>query len=491
MPQPTRLSPYVDFSNPYYIRPELRTQGDYGKRSSISTKRQLNRFAPYTQFTHCKKDVPAKPLVCVEENPGPVSKADILTIKKSLIQMNQGNKNKTKNKNNNNNSSNLTKGSNKRGNQKKSNMTGSSINVTNSLGQVTVTGRAGNLVRPVTITKSECLSGGLFSPSSGSTDLLKTVTIEPTNKDMFPWLSTEVTGKFEQYSFRKLSFRYEPIVGSQTNGRIGLNFNFDPTETESGEVSSSSGIIRAAILNSSNTIVSNIGNSVILDIATENFLHKKYLIRDPHSSSSLTPTNFSVGSLNALVYGVLFGSGLNLGDIFVDYTIDLHIPVSDSIRKILPYNNSLDSFFHQLSTSVVGPHPMEFVRDRTVGTGSAVQVARSTNGVELLGTTPTNTSVLMPVGTYIITYTGRAVSDVTSVYQYAFEMHLANSDGTSDFFIQNHNQATTTTLYSQEQYITCTFPFTVFHDTTLTTYIRLNMTTSTVYISGMLSVLRL
>lgn len=59
-----------------------------------------------------------------------------------------------------------------------------------------------------------------------TTDEFRVTVIQPGLKESFPWLSG-IARNYDRYRFRKLTYKYVPVVGTSTNGRVAIGFDPD------------------------------------------------------------------------------------------------------------------------------------------------------------------------------------------------------------------------------------------------------------------------
>nr|UZP17159.1 coat protein [Cucumber necrosis virus] len=150
--------------------------------------------------------------------------------------------------------------------------------------------------------------------------------INPLNPFLFPWL-VNIAANFDQYKFNSLRFEYVPLVNTTTNGRVALYFDKDSEDPGPDD--------RAALANYAH--LSEISPWAItkLTVPTDNV---KRFISD---TSSGDPKLINLGQFGWVAYS---GPTAELGDIFVEYTVDLF--------EAQPTSPLLESLFRESASSV-------------------------------------------------------------------------------------------------------------------------------------------
>lgn len=93
---------------------------------------------------------------------------------------------------------------------------GISVSAPSANGYVTSTGRPRGITKH-TITHRELI--GSFTATGNDFEVLLDQPINPGNSNLFPWLS-QISCRYQQFRFKKLTFIYEPSSGTQKEGSL-------------------------------------------------------------------------------------------------------------------------------------------------------------------------------------------------------------------------------------------------------------------------------
>jgi len=147
----------------------------------------------------------------------------------------------------------------------------------------------------------------------------RTFTVNPGFNDMFPWLAN-LADSWEFYRFRSLAIRYNPTVGTNIPGMIMMAFDSDTYDA----APNSKQEFTQYTPNLVGTVWAPFGNSV----PKREILHQrnngKLLIRSTAVQGDAN--QYDVGKLYIAVQGCPVGA---LGDLYVDYEVELHVPQSN------------------------------------------------------------------------------------------------------------------------------------------------------------------
>lgn len=197
----------------------------------------------------------------------------------------------------------------------------------------------------------------------------------------FPWLSSIAPG-FEQFIFNACNFLFKPSAPTSTNGSISLVPMYDsarPFPSEKSELLNNTGTSRSPVWAE---------NKCVLDPKKLNSAFKSHKIRD-----SGLDDNEDIKTTDPYKLGIYLDEGAtnattSLGELWVEYDVDLKIP------KSAPTSKAVSTYFSTFAGSVL---PV-FTK---YGSGSAVSIKCETRAtdyyvVKIIVNTP-NTSVLLSI----------------------------------------------------------------------------------------------
>lgn len=143
--------------------------------------------------------------------------------------------------------------------------------------------------------------------------------LNPTDKDTFPWLST-FGNAYEKWNIKSLKARYVANCSTTTFGKVFMYFDYDPNDTPPNEI----GIIL-------NTMDAKSGSPWVdktVPFKKQFDTPKTYLVRSPYTEVTdyllYDPANLLVGCVGTGANST--DPVLDLGEIWIDYTIELSIP---------------------------------------------------------------------------------------------------------------------------------------------------------------------
>lgn len=153
--------------------------------------------------------------------------------------------------------------------------------------------------------------------------------INPGLAETFPWLAG-IAMNFESYKFVDLKFIYSPVCSTLTKGSVNLALDYDVTDyppTSKQQMMSYQGAVRTAPW-----------DEITLDVKKVNLanLVKERNCRS-HDIPDTDPRLFDVACLYLARSGCA-DSGAVLGELYVEYTVDLMIPQLD--EHVSPYDSA-------------------------------------------------------------------------------------------------------------------------------------------------------
>lgn len=143
--------------------------------------------------------------------------------------------------------------------------------------------------------------------------------INPGNEDLFPWL-TSVAMSYETYRFRKLHFRYEPLVPTTSPGAVYLAVDYDAAEQAPGtkyDMMAYKSATRGSVWSPFNMplAASDLGTSV----------PARYTLDHYPITTQIDIRMYNLGNLFIGAEGCE-SDGAVLGEIWVDYEVELFTP---------------------------------------------------------------------------------------------------------------------------------------------------------------------
>lgn len=141
--------------------------------------------------------------------------------------------------------------------------------------------------------------------------------INPGNASTFPWLS-QIAGSYEFYKFRRLSFRYQEACPTTRPGTLYLSFVWDFKTDDPEDVNA----LSMYGVNSSSVHVPN-----TINISGKEMSVERYVLSGDTASENTDPRLYFMGKLWVATKGV--DSAIDVGELWVDYTVELRKPVKD------------------------------------------------------------------------------------------------------------------------------------------------------------------
>lgn len=156
--------------------------------------------------------------------------------------------------------------------------------------------------------------------TSAAGTVLQSALINPGNTQLFPWLSG-IANAFDRYTFKKLVLHYVPRVGMNTDGLI--YFAYDPSSTDPVPTAaqmlqmrySASGSVRSPL-------------SMVID---QNELRKQQMqnkyVTNRTSFTGMPAYESAIEFyMGRLTYHVSSTASITVGQIFIEYIVDLQDP---------------------------------------------------------------------------------------------------------------------------------------------------------------------
>jgi len=152
-----------------------------------------------------------------------------------------------------------------------------------------------------------------------STDfMLEPDLINPGNSNLFPWLSS-IAPRYTTYKFTALAFRYEPATSTTLPGTVILSIDYNPDTAPPTSKTEA-----LAMEDAQRTVpwecVSHVSSAANLN------KRSSYYIRNDDSTSVIEPELYDVGLLSVIVQGVPTDVSPSIGELYVDYDLELRTP---------------------------------------------------------------------------------------------------------------------------------------------------------------------
>ena len=232
-----------------------------------------------------------------------------------------------------------------------------------------------------------------------------TIEINAARDIIFPWLS-QIAARYEEYSFKKLHFVYEPRCSTQTAGTVILAVDYDPKDlpptskqmalTYVGAVSSAAWkdcclVVDPRILSLRGSLFSRLGAV-------------------PSGSDVKT---YDLGNLQLCTTG--FGSATSCGELYVEYEVALRVPQSqDNVQSGYFYSSSGLDATHLVGTltdvGIVANIPGKYALDYTASASDTLTFNQNWNGEVCVTITGTGLVAVNPP-TQTGTITGATVTN--------------------------------------------------------------------------------
>jgi len=179
----------------------------------------------------------------------------------------------------------------------------------------------------------------------------------------FPWLST-LANSFETYSFTKLQYIFVPTLSTSTNGAIALCPDYDAADDNSTKS-------KTELMSFQDSIRGNLWSGMTMSCTSSN-LHKQkqFFVRSDGLAQNLDIKMYDVLRLYAVLSDAL-AAGEIIGELWVDYTVQLHTPQLNSVALDVQswYSVNTDTFdwnypLHGRTSTSVGNMLSEGVIDK-------------------------------------------------------------------------------------------------------------------------------
>lgn len=145
---------------------------------------------------------------------------------------------------------------------------------------------------------------------------------------LFGW-GANIAVNFSQFRFRKLQFRYVPIVGTTQTGYFAMAFVSDPEDvTEFGNLTVDNALSRIA--NSKRYVQVPAWESATLVVRPEDFELPYYFIEGDNITDAGTARLATAGGLYQVAQST---STAATGIVYVDYEMELRNPVNKNLNK--------------------------------------------------------------------------------------------------------------------------------------------------------------
>lgn len=148
--------------------------------------------------------------------------------------------------------------------------------------------------------------------------------INPGLDPMFPWLGA-MARKYEKYRFRQLTFHYEPTCSSATSGSVYMAVDYDVTDavpTTKSEFISTSGCIKAQSWMYSKLPCN--------QQDMQEFVRERFT-RGSNVTGIVNYQPYDLGRLLVATAG--FDAGGTVGEIYVEYVVDLLTPQPNVVEE--------------------------------------------------------------------------------------------------------------------------------------------------------------
>lgn len=139
----------------------------------------------------------------------------------------------------------------------------------------------------------------------------------------FPWLST-LANSFETYVFTKLQYIFVPTLSTNTNGAVAICPDYDAADDNSTKS-------KTELMSFQDSIRGNLWSGMTMSCTSSN-LHKQkqFFVRSADLTNNLDIKMYDVLRLFVVISDAL-ADGEILGELWVDYTIQLQTPQLNSI----------------------------------------------------------------------------------------------------------------------------------------------------------------
>jgi hypothetical protein len=183
-----------------------------------------------------------------------------------------------------------------------------------SIGNVTESSR-----KHVTVTyeRTELVTG--IQGNTSATAVVDSYYINPRRSTIFPWVSGQALG-YETYRFKKLRFRYQPKCGTDEKGTVTIGIDYDVSDAA---VASEQALMTIPGSKQANPYI---GFTIdALSGGRSDFA--KFLFLSDNATSDVTK---NLGRLFILVSGTTSANSVFVGELYVDYVLELSIAQADT-----------------------------------------------------------------------------------------------------------------------------------------------------------------
>lgn len=145
--------------------------------------------------------------------------------------------------------------------------------------------------------------------------------INPGTSELFPWLSS-IAQRFESYQFKNLNIRYETTSPTNTAGTAIITVDYNPQGTVP--------VSKTQALAMESAVRTPVWGSVNHRSLSHNLAKRKtYYVRSPRVA--ITDVDlYDTGLAVMMVEGVPADVSISVGEMYVDYEVDLITPILDS-----------------------------------------------------------------------------------------------------------------------------------------------------------------
>lgn len=261
----------------------------------------------------------------------------------------------------------------------------------------------------------------------GSSDFIisYTRTLNPGNQILFPWLSS-VAQRYEKYVFRKLKLMYEPVCPTTTAGTVIVAV--DPDASDTAPYSKQQMLAwqlsrRAAPW-----------DEVALDLSRVCNLPQLYVLYGGVAPENTDIKTYAAGTLYTAVQGTGAFSGV-LGEIYLEYTVDLSIPnlevppvvsggVTDSDSATVDNNKILGT-----NPKIKANVPLKWVTGNTFSLSAAGQLLIDIVGQSTIGTSLPPLTVTFEDGTVKVIASANGSISATAGNKFSAKYEIPNAWG--------------------------------------------------------------
>lgn len=243
---------------------------------------------------------------------------------------------------------------------------------------------------------------------------LTAIAINPGNDQMFPWLSS-VAPSFESYRFKKLRMTYRPSCSSLTPGAVFMAVDYDATDLPPSDI--------VTLMQNQHAVKSNVWDSVTYDLLRQgnDAIPKRYVL-DNLPPRGTDPRLYNLGNFLVATFGQT--AATYVGELYVDYTVELFIPQGQAdypSEATLIVNNTagtaLDSPFLGATAKSSNSHGPSVSITPNPTTGKLDSIRLNKAGTYILDCSATMNSGFSPFQAdimYPAAYTGSGVNITTN-----------------------------------------------------------------------------